>query len=105
MSDEITVKELKALADLKQPYTLIDVREPHEYEFANLGGKLIPLGQVLDRKAEIPVDGLVVVQCRSGKRSRDAIEALKPLGYKNLVNLEGGILAWSREIDPSVPQY
>jgi adenylyltransferase/sulfurtransferase len=63
------------------------------------------LGQVLDRQSEIPREGVVVVQCKVGGRSRQAVEALKAAGYNNLLNLTGGIAAWSREIDPKVPRY
>jgi adenylyltransferase/sulfurtransferase len=105
VSDEITVQELKEWRDQGRSFTLVDVREQNEYDYANLGGKLIPLAQVLDRQSEIPREGVVVVQCKVGGRSRQAVEALKAAGYNNLLNLTGGIAAWSREIDPKVPRY
>ena len=102
MSDEISVQELQAWREHGLPFTLIDVREPQEYERGNLGGKSIPLGQILSRQSEIPREGTVVLQCKAGGRSRKALEALRQEGFANLVNLAGGISAWSREIDPSV---
>jgi len=102
MSDEISVQELKAWQDCGHPFTLIDVREPEEYFHGNLGGKSIPLGQILSRQQEIPREGTVVLQCKMGGRSRKALESLRQAGYENLVNLSGGIVAWSREIDSAV---
>jgi adenylyltransferase/sulfurtransferase len=103
---EKSVKELKAMMDSGEDFVLIDVREPDEYEICNLGGKLIPLGEIPSRHAEIPKDKLVVMQCRSGGRSGQAVQWLEGnFGYENLYNLAGGILAWSDEIDPSVTKY
>ena len=96
---EVTVQELKALKDSNADFQLIDVREEHEFDEANLGGLLIPLGEILDRAEEVNKDKPVVIHCRSGKRSATAIQALETqLGYKNLANLKGGILAYSEEI-------
>ena len=92
---EITVEELKEMQDQGETFQLIDVREPHEYEEANLGAKLIPLGEVKDHVDEIKRDEKVVVHCRSGKRSAQAIQYLEQKhGFDNLYNLEGGILAY-----------
>ncbi len=103
---EITVSDLKEMMDRGDDFQLIDVREPNEYDFANIGGKLMPLGTVLNNADEISRDKQVVVHCRSGKRSGDAIQALEQqFGFENLYNLKGGILAWSAEIDPDVPRY
>lgn len=102
---EITVEQLAALRSSGTPHTLIDVREPHEYDLCNLGGILIPLGQIPTRYSEVPREGRVVVHCRSGARSGKAVEYLQSLGYTNLENLAGGILAWSDRVDPSVPKY
>lgn len=94
------------MMDSGEDFVLIDVREPDEYEICNLGGKLIPLGEIPSRHAEIPKDKLVVMQCRSGGRSGQAVQWLEGnFGYENLYNLAGGILAWSDEIDPSVTKY
>lgn len=96
---EITVQELKQLKDSNADYQLIDVREEHEFDEANLGGHLIPLGDILNRSDEVSKDKKVVVHCRSGKRSATAIQALESnLGYNNLYNLKGGILAYIEEI-------
>jgi adenylyltransferase/sulfurtransferase len=103
---EITVSELKQMMDQGKDFQLIDVREPNEYEFANLGGELIPLGTVGDNADKINRDKPVVIHCRSGARSGQAVRLLEQQhGFNNLHNLKGGILAWSAEIDPSVPRY
>jgi sulfur-carrier protein adenylyltransferase/sulfurtransferase len=103
---EVTVQELKALMDSNADFQLIDVREPHEYQIANLGGELIPLGQVDAQADKIARDKQVVVHCRSGARSGNAIQFLEQkYGLQNLYNLKGGILAWSDQIDPAVPKY
>ncbi len=102
----ITVQELARLRDSGADFQLIDVREPYEYGIANLGGELIPLGTIEEAADRIARDKMVVVHCRSGKRSADAIRRLQArFGFDNLYNLEGGILAWAREIDASVPTY
>jgi rhodanese-related sulfurtransferase len=102
---EISVQELKEKMDNNEDFQLIDVREEFEYEVSNLGGVLIPLGGILIEADKIAKDKLVVVQCRSGKRSAAAIMQLEQLGYSNLYNLQGGILAWQSEIDPTISVY
>ncbi len=102
---EITVQELKEKIDNKEDFQLIDVREDFEYETSNLGGVLIPLGGILIETDKIEKDKPVVVMCRSGKRSAAAIMQLEQQGFTNLSNLQGGILAWSAEIDPDVVVY
>jgi adenylyltransferase/sulfurtransferase len=102
---QLTVKELKRRIDAGEDVQLIDVREPYEYQIAHIGGKLIPQNDVPNRLAEIDRDREVVVHCRSGARSQRIAEFLKQAGYSNVVNLAGGILAWSDEIDPSVQKY
>jgi adenylyltransferase/sulfurtransferase len=102
---QITVKELKARRDAGEDVFLLDVREPYEFQIAQIGGKLIPQNDVPQRLAEIPRDREIVVQCRSGARSQRIAEFLKQSGYTQVVNLAGGILAWSDEIDPSVQKY
>lgn len=102
----IDVKELKALMDSGEDFQLIDVREPNEYEVAEIGGELIPLATVPTNADKIAKDKKVVIHCRSGKRSANAVQFLEQQhGFDNLYNLEGGILAWSDEIDPSIPKY
>jgi adenylyltransferase/sulfurtransferase len=96
---EISPAELKQLKDQNADFILIDVREEHEFEEANLNGILIPMGEVMDRAEEIPKDKQVVVHCRSGKRSATVINALESQnGFSNLYNLRGGILAYIEEV-------
>ena len=102
---QLSVKELKARIDAGQEVYIIDVREPYEAQIATLGGKLIPQNEVPQRLAEIDREREVIVQCRSGVRSQRIAEFLKQQGYPHVVNLAGGILAWSDEVDPSVPKY
>jgi adenylyltransferase/sulfurtransferase len=103
---EIDVHELKKWRDSGEDFDLVDVREPNEYDLTHIGGKLIPLGQVSTRTGEISKDRKVVIMCRSGKRSSNAIVELQTnFGYTNLLNLKGGILAWSAEIDSNIPRY
>jgi molybdopterin/thiamine biosynthesis adenylyltransferase/rhodanese-related sulfurtransferase len=104
-SSDITVEQLAALRASGDPFTLIDVREPHEYAIANLGGTLVPLSELDKRAGEIPREGRVIVHCKMGGRSAKAIEYLRSLGYTNLENLEGGINAWAERVDTSVPKY
>src|SRR6266511_1287891 len=105
--EEITATELKQRLDNGDDLQIIDVREPHEYEIGKIpNSKLIPLGQVLNRKDEIDPNRETVVHCKMGGRSAKAIEALQRSGFAgNLLNLKGGIIAWSNEVDPSVPKY
>ncbi len=103
---EISVQELQGLLAQNADIQLIDVREPYEYGIANLGGELIPPGEIPASAARIARDKMVVFYCRSGKRSAEAIRQLRQQeGLDNLCNLRGGILAWAREIDPSMKQY
>jgi adenylyltransferase/sulfurtransferase len=102
---QITVAELKRRIDAGEDVFILDVREPFEYQIANIGGKLIPQGEVPQRLAEIDRDREIVVQCKSGGRSQRIAEFLKQSGYPDVVNLAGGILAWSSEIDATVPKY
>jgi adenylyltransferase/sulfurtransferase len=105
-SEEITVRELKDRMDRGEQLTIIDVREPHEYAIARIPGtRLIPLGQIIERSGELDPESEIILQCRSGKRSADALNQLKGKGFKKLKNLVGGVLAWSDEIDPTVPKY
>jgi molybdopterin/thiamine biosynthesis adenylyltransferase/rhodanese-related sulfurtransferase/molybdopterin converting factor small subunit len=105
--EEITAVELKRRIDLGQDIQLIDVREPHEYAIARLPNTtLIPLGQIATRKSEIDPSREAVLYCKVGQRSAQAVRRLKQAGFPGrLVNLKGGILAWARDVDPSVPRY
>lgn len=102
---EITVEELSQWKATKKDFQLIDVREAYEFDIANLEGELIPLGEITDHVNDIRSDVDVVVHCRSGKRSADAIVQLEKLGFKNLYNLKGGILAWADRLDPEMAKY
>lgn len=103
---EVTPIELKKMLDDKEDFVLIDVREEHEAEIASIGGKLIPMGTVMEHLDEIPKDKKVVVHCRSGARSGTVIQALEQReGYTNLYNLKGGILAYADQVDPSLMKY
>ena len=102
---QMTVKELKQRRDAGEDVFVLDVREPYEYQIAQIGGKLIPQNDVPQRLNEIPRDREVVVHCKSGGRSQRIAEFLKQSGYSQVVNLAGGILAWSDQIDPKVQKY
>ncbi|HEX5707175.1 MAG TPA: molybdopterin-synthase adenylyltransferase MoeB [Pyrinomonadaceae bacterium] len=105
--EEITAADFKRRLDRGDDIQIIDVREPGEYEIARIpDSKLIPLGQVVERAGEIDPARETVVHCKGGVRSAKAIEALQRAGFTGrLVNLKGGISAWSDEVDPSVPKY
>jgi adenylyltransferase/sulfurtransferase len=102
---QMSVKELKQRMDAGDDLLILDVREPFEYQIANIGGKLIPQAEVPRRLAEIDRNREIVVQCKSGGRSQRIAEFLKKSGYENVSNLAGGILAWADQIDPSVRKY
>lgn len=104
---QITARELKTRIDAGEDIQLIDVRQPDEYAFAKIdGAKLIPLGELLSRMSEIDPARETVVHCKMGGRSARAIEALQQQGFTgNLINLAGGITAWSNDVDPNVPKY
>jgi adenylyltransferase/sulfurtransferase len=104
---EISVQDLKARRDAGDAPFVLDVREPHEADIADIGAdQLIPVGQLQERLSELeaPEDEEFVVHCRSGGRSGQAVEFLREQGY-DAVNLAGGTLAWSEEVDDSVPTY
>jgi len=102
---EITPKELKARLDKGDDIYVLDVREPHEYQICNINGHLIPLGELPQRVHELDSSKEIVAHCKSGKRSAQAVEFLRGAGFKKIQNLKGGILAWSDEVDSSVPKY
>jgi sulfur-carrier protein adenylyltransferase/sulfurtransferase len=108
--EEITVQDLKQLLDTKADFVLVDVRNPHEYDIAQIPGSvLIPLPDIengggIDQVKAATNGSKLVVHCKSGMRSAKAIALLKEAGIEG-TNLKGGILAWSREIDSSVPEY
>jgi len=103
---EVTPVELKKKMDAQEPFVLIDVREPHEYQISRIpGSKLIPLGEVPKRMNELDSADEIVVHCKSGMRSAKAVDLLMKSGFLKIHNLKGGILAWSDQVDPSVPKY
>jgi len=102
---EMTPRELKARLDRGDDLYILDVREPHEYQICNIGGNLIPLGDLSRRVNELDSAREIVAHCRSGKRSAEAAEFLRSAGFRKIWNLKGGILAWSDEVDSSVPKY
>lgn len=103
---EITALELHQLLKSGEEYQLIDVREQHEFEIAEMGGTLIPMGQIAERIDEINKDKKVIIHCRSGARSGQVIQYLEQNHqFDNLYNLKGGILAWADQVDPSLTKY
>jgi sulfur-carrier protein adenylyltransferase/sulfurtransferase len=102
---QITPVELKRRIDAGEDVFILDVREPFEHQIANIGGKLIPQNDVPQRLAEIDRDREIVVHCKMGGRSQYIAEFLLQNGYPKVVNLAGGILAWSDQVDPKVPKY
>jgi adenylyltransferase/sulfurtransferase len=102
---QMSVTELKQKLDAGEDVFILDVREPYEYQIAQIGGHLIPLGELPNRLGELDTEKNIVVQCKSGGRSQRAAEFLAQNGFSKLHNLAGGILAWSNEIDPDVPRY
>ena len=104
---EITATELKQRLDHGDDIQIVDVREDNEVAIAKLPNTIhIPLAQIVNRMAEIDPARETVVHCKMGGRSARAIEALKRSGFTgNLLNLNGGITAWSNDVDPSVPKY
>jgi sulfur-carrier protein adenylyltransferase/sulfurtransferase len=102
---QMNVRELKRRIDAGDELFILDVREPFEYQIAQIGGHLIPLNDVPRRVNELNPEQEIVVQCKSGGRSQKAAEFLAKNGFTKLHNLAGGITAWSNEIDPAVPKY
>jgi adenylyltransferase/sulfurtransferase len=102
---EMTVEELKSKMDAKADIFLLDVREPNEYQICNLGGHLIPMGDVPKRQQELDPEKHIVVHCRSGVRSGKVVDFLRQQGFERVQNLAGGILAWADRIDPKMPKY
>jgi adenylyltransferase/sulfurtransferase len=102
---EITVEELKMKLDGGQDVFLLDVREPHEYEIANLGGTLIPLHDLPKRVNELDSSHEIVVYCATGIRSGKAVKFLTDVGFRKVKNLVGGISAWAEKIDQTMLSY
>src|SRR3954451_21928844 len=104
-TDEIEVEELKKRLDRGDDIYVLDVREPHEYDICNIGGHLIPLGELPNRVNELDTSKEIIAHCRSGVRSAKAVNFLRQAGFKKVHNLAGGILAWADRVDPSMPKY
>jgi len=104
----ITATELKEMIDSGKDFALIDVREPHEYEIVRIpGSTLIPKDRILSGEAlaELPQDKPLVLHCKSGQRSAEALAALHKAGFRDAVHVGGGVLAWARQVDRSMPTY
>src|SRR6202161_1564273 len=102
---EMQVEELKRRLDAKEDLFVLDVREPHEYQICNIGGHLIPLGDLPRRVNELDSSREIVVHCKMGGRSAKAVAFLQQAGFTKVHNLAGGITAWSERVDPKVPKY
>jgi adenylyltransferase/sulfurtransferase len=103
---EITPLELRAKMDRGDEFVLVDVREPEEYAICRIpGARLIPRATLPERLHELSSADDIIVHCRSGVRSGQAVEFMKQAGYRKVKNLVGGILRWSDDVDPTVPKY
>ncbi|MGH3626764.1 MAG: ThiF family adenylyltransferase, partial [Sciscionella sp.] len=104
----ITAAELKAKFDAKENFALIDVREPNEYEIVSIpGATLIPKDRILSGEAlaELPQDKPIVLHCKSGARSAEALAALHKAGFADATHVGNGVLGWIKDVDPSLPTY
>jgi len=104
-ANDMTPEELKRRLDAGEDLFVLDVREPNEYQIANLGGYLIPLGDLPKRVNELDSSREIVAHCKMGGRSAKAVDFLRQAGFKKVRNLAGGINAWSEKVDPKVPKY
>ncbi len=103
MELEISIAELLAMRAAEKPFQLIDLREPYEAERCTLGGTLIPMGEILERRDELRRDVPVIMHCKSGNRAGAVVHALTTrYGFTNVLNLKGGIEAWRMEVDQSI---
>ena len=104
--NSITVGELKAKMDAKEPLQLIDIREDWEVQISTIGGTHIPMGEILERSSELSIDIPCVIHCRTGGRSSKIVKVLElHRGMSNLYNLEGGLVAWAQKVDSTLEQY
>ncbi|MBT3648568.1 MAG: rhodanese-like domain-containing protein [Flavobacteriales bacterium] len=102
---EISVTELKRRMDAGDDVQVIDIRERNEYDYCNIGVQNIPMGELMTNLDQVAQDKDVVLHCKTGGRSSSMVQALMARGYNNVINLTGGIYAWSDEIDSSIPKY
>jgi adenylyltransferase/sulfurtransferase len=108
VNSTITVTELKDWQDVGKDFLLVDVREPAEFEIVRIPGSvLIPKGDILSGAAlaELPQDKPIVLHCKTGVRSAEALAALKAAGFKDATHVQGGVVGWVKNIDPSLPEY
>lgn len=106
MNKEISVIEAAKLLQSDPNACLLDVREPVELEICRIKGAIhIPMGTIPDRQDELPKDKTIIIFCHHGMRSRSVQDYLEAKGFDNLINLAGGIDAWSKQVDPEIPQY
>ncbi len=101
----ISVEELKQRLDRKEKILVLDVREPFEYQHANIGGMLIPLGELQDRLDAIDREQEIAVLCHHGNRSARAVQFMLRSGFRNVKNITGGIDSWSQRVDPGIRRY
>jgi len=104
----ISAKDLAAMIDAGDNIFLVDVREPNEYEIVSIpGATLIPKGEFLNGNAleKLPQDKKIVLHCKSGARSAEALAVVKNAGFSDAVHVGGGVLAWVSQVDPSLPSY
>jgi len=102
----ITARELKAMQDAGKDFLLVDVRETGEYEIVRIPGSvLIPKGDLASKLSELPTDKPIVLHCKSGARSAEALALLKGAGFASAKHVQGGVLAWVAQVDPSLPTY
>jgi rhodanese-related sulfurtransferase len=101
----IRVEELKQRLDAGENLFLLDVREEHEYEISNIGGYLIPLAELPKRVKELDATREIIALCKMGSRSAKAVEFLRQAGFTKVLNLTGGIHAWSDRVDSRVRKY
>ena len=105
---ELTPEQLKQRLETGEPLTLLDVREPFEWDVANLapqGARLVPLGELPDCMDQLDRDADIVLYCRTGGRSKGAARHLRAHGFARVWNLKGGITAWANQLDPDMPTY
>jgi adenylyltransferase/sulfurtransferase len=102
---DMTPEDLKRRLDAGENIFVLDVREPNEYQIANIGGHLIPLKDLPNRVSELDPSREIVVHCKMGGRAAKAVDFLRQSGFTKVHNLAGGITAWAERVDPKMPKY
>jgi adenylyltransferase/sulfurtransferase len=108
LGSTITTRELKDWIDAGKSIELVDVREPAEYEIVSIpGSRLVPKGEIVSGEAlaGLPQDRQIVLYCKTGVRSAEALAAVKAAGFRDAVHVQGGVISWVRHVDPSLPVY